>query len=66
MTQNASIAVPVSVLRQILAECRRGISPLIHWSESRPNMDHEAMTKRKEALQNIQDEVEALLPKDLP
>jgi hypothetical protein len=61
-----TIAVPVSVLRQIDKECRNGISPLVHWSLSRPEMDHAAMTKRGDALRNILDEVEALLPKNLP
>lgn len=61
-----TVAVPAGTLRFILARCREGISPLVHWSESQADMSRAAMTKRKEALQSIEEEIEALIPPSQP
>ena len=60
-----TVAVPVATLREILSRCVAGISPTVQWSESRPEMDQQAMRRRKEALQDIKDQVEELLPANL-
>ena len=65
LSQEATIPVPSGTLRLILAHCRDGISPRIHWSESRPEMDQQAMRRRKVALEEIQSQVEELLPEHL-
>jgi hypothetical protein len=61
-----TVAVPTGTLRFILARCREGIAPLVHWSESQSDMARAAMTKRKEALQSIEEEIEALIPPETP
>jgi hypothetical protein len=57
-----TIPVPVGVLQLILAACRHGLAPKIHWSEDRGRMDRAAMGLRGEALKEIEAQVEELLP----
>jgi len=56
------IPVPVATLRTLLRLAREGVSPQIHWSESREKMDTAASRRRSELFTEIENELETLLP----
>lgn len=58
---NHPIPVPAGTLRLMLAQCRKGLTPRVGWSENRPRMDQEAMQIRGEMLGEIENQIERLL-----
>ena len=61
-----TIAVPADTLRQLVTKARGGESPLIAWQDSREAMLSAAMEARRNALQEIAQELEDLLPDRQP
>jgi hypothetical protein len=61
-----TIAVPTGTLRLLLARARAGETPRIAWQDSREAMVSAAMEARRSALQDIAEEIEALLPELAP
>lgn len=57
-----SVSVPTVTLRELLRLAREGISPGVHWSESREKMDTAAMRRRTEIFHSIEAELEPLIP----
>jgi hypothetical protein len=66
MLEPETIAVPVGTLRLLLARARAGETPRIAWQDSREAMVTAAMEARRSALQDIAEEIEALLPELAP
>lgn len=65
MSDPLTVAVPVATLRQLLAKCRKGITPMVGWSDSKPLMDASAMRLRGEVLEEIEQTLEPLI-RDVP
>ena len=61
LDSNNPISVPAGTLRFMLAQCRKGLSPRVGWSENRPRMDQEAMLIRGEMLGELETQIERLL-----
>lgn len=61
MADPDNVAVPRSTLGTLLRLAREGVSPKIHWSESREKMDTQAMRIRTELFTEIENEIEALM-----
>lgn len=61
-----TIAVPADTLRQLVTKARAGESPRIAWQDSREAMLSAAMEARRNALQEIAQELEDLLPDRQP
>ena len=61
-----TLAVPVATLRQLLARCRQALPPSVPWSEAKQRMDDAAHTACRDALKEIQTELEDLLPELKP
>lgn len=60
-TEPETIAVPAGTLRLMLARARAGLNPNVPWSESAARMTQSALSQRKDALGEIQAELEEIL-----